>query len=168
VQLNDTQLLAAAKNEADFIRERLLLPDGTLRRVAGRPVAGVPEDYAFVISALKEYEAHSKDPKAAALGASLLSALNAEYWDNAAGRYLIVGRAPSPAFWARVVSPAPLPADLPSAEATLLTVLQKDPQSGGANANQVSALRGAVAQQARNAEEVARGDWLLCLGGAQK
>jgi uncharacterized protein YyaL (SSP411 family) len=168
VQLNDAQLLAAAKNEFALVRERLVFPDGTLRRVAGRAFPGAPEDYAFVIAGVTEYAAYSKNGEVEPLRGSFVSAVNAEYWDDAAGRYVVVGRAPSAAFWARVVSPSPLPADLPSAEATLLAVFQDDSKTTGAKAGQATALRRAVAIQARDSDEVARGDLLLGLGVAAK
>jgi uncharacterized protein YyaL (SSP411 family) len=168
VQLNDATLLAAAKDELAFIRERLVLPGGTLRRVAGRASSGAPEDYAFVISGVKEFAVYSKNGDVEPLRSSLVSAVNAEYWDDAAGRYVVVGRASLPTFWARVVSPSPLPADLPSAEATLLAIFQGDSKMQDATAGQATALRRAVAIQARDSDEVARGDLLLGLSAAAK
>ena len=76
VQLNDAQLLAAAESELKYIRERLILPDGTLRRIAGRTAPAAPEDYAFVISGLQAYQAVPKGRRAADLSKSLLNAVD--------------------------------------------------------------------------------------------
>lgn len=164
VQLKDTQLLEAAKKQVAFIRDQLVLPDGSLLRVAERTVAAVPEDYAFVISGLEAYRTTSKDSAVDALIKSLVSGFHTEFWNEKAGCYYSIGSTAGPAYWARVIAPAPLPADLPSAEAALLISLEsREPTATGLQGDVVPALRRTVAARVRDAEEIGRGDMLLAL-----
>jgi hypothetical protein len=91
--------------------------------------------------------------------------LQTEFWNEKAGCYFVIGSTAGPAYWARVVAPAPLPADLPSAEAALLIALGSGkPVESGVKSDVVPALRRAVAARVRDAEEIGRGDALLALG----
>ncbi len=162
LQLQDPQLTASAKDEYAFIREKLLLPDGGVRRLAGRSVAAATEDYGFLIAGLLEYDTVAKDSGAAALAEKLLNAANTHFWSEKTGRYFAVGPTPDQGTWARVVYSTPGPADLPSTEATLLRALESHP-AAKSSADLVAALRRTIAADVKDAGEVARGDLLLSL-----
>lgn len=162
VELPDARLAAAAKAEFIFIRDRLIAADGALRRLAGRPAAAAPDDYALVASGLLTFAQVAKEPAADKLAAALTTQANRRYFDLPSGRYWSSDDKADPSLWARVHVPEPAAGEPPAAEPAMLLALRSSP-AADAPAADLAALSGAIAAEVKDATDAPRGDLLFSL-----
>ena len=162
-QLQDDALKTAADEVYAFVRRELVIENDQLRRLAGRSIPGVAEDYALIIAGLSEYAAVAKNSLASELAGSLGKSLHARFWEPAAGRYVATTLKPEAGIWARVTAPSAGAADLPTPEGTMLKLLLASSDSNPAEQARFSVLQQTVATDIKDAVDVARGDLLLAL-----
>lgn len=159
-ELPDARFATAARQVATFIREKLSLPDGGLRRLGAQPFAAAPRDRALVIDGLMTYADLTGDTSARELAQTLQAKLNAAFWDEKSGRYF-ASPAPTPqSHFARVHVPAPDSGDLPGAETAALWAFTSHEFADRALP---AALASAIAASMRESFDPARGDQLLAL-----
>ncbi len=158
-ELKDPRFAAAAKSQFAFIRERLLTPAGTLRRLADGATAASAQDYALVARALVAYAKTAGDDSAAKLATSLIAKADATLFDPAAGRYLASTLNPAAGLWAKTFSVEPAAGEAPAAEPVMLATLR----ALGSASPAAEKLAATLAADVKSAAETARGDQLLAL-----
>jgi uncharacterized protein YyaL (SSP411 family) len=165
VHTHDAAFTTAADDEYKFIKQKLLLADGSLRRLSGRDLPAAAEDYVLLTEGLQAYGSAFEKPSALATAKSLTTEVQARFWSPTAGKLLGSTANEIPAIWARLVLPPSAPADLPSADATLFHVLAAGSDKSASDL--IDPLRRTLAADVRDAAETARGDLLLALASAK-
>lgn len=159
-ELSEPRFSDAAKAQFAFIRDRLIAPDGSLHRFAGRDLPAAPLDYALVIAGLNAFAAASDTSAASSLASRLTAAANARYWDDAPHAFAAVAPNHEAAFWFRPRPAAFGAGELVSVEAALLPAISSSELK--------IKLARTIAAEIRDAIDAPRGDLLLALDSAQK
>jgi uncharacterized protein len=146
----DGAYLSAARGTLADVRAHFLSsPGGALRRLGDSDLPAAADDYAAMALGCRDYAHAANDRAAAALADSLLSQLDARYYDPASCTYF---GAPTPLGAGFFIRPFPAD-DPPSAESLALT----------AGAPHVKAVAAALSASLEESSAQAPGDELLAL-----
>jgi hypothetical protein len=153
-ELGEPRYTAAARRELAAVKKAFVLPDGTLRRLAGSSLPAAPDDYASLALGCRDLARGGHDAEADALAGRLLGQMDRIYYDPVTSRYFAAMAPPGPGFCARPFGAG----DPPDAESLAIV----------AQAAHGDAVAAALSDSLEETSAQAPGDDLLALAAARR